>query len=73
MSGRLTICNMAIEAGGKNGIIEPDEITEKYVAKRARRKYKFYKSDRKANYVDVREYDLTGMEPQVACRISRRT
>jgi 3-isopropylmalate/(R)-2-methylmalate dehydratase large subunit len=35
MSGRLTICNMAIEAGGKNGIIEPDEITQKYVAKRA--------------------------------------
>ena len=67
MAGRLTICNMAIEAGGKNGIIEPDEITEKYVAKRARRKYKFYKSDKKANYVDVREYDLTGMEPQVAC------
>ena len=33
MYGRLTICNMAIEAGGKNGIIEPDEITEKYVAK----------------------------------------
>ena len=67
MAGRLTICNMAIEAGGKNGIIEPDEITEKYVAKRARRKYKFYKSDKKANYADVREYDLTGMEPQIAC------
>jgi 3-isopropylmalate/(R)-2-methylmalate dehydratase large subunit len=67
LSGRLTICNMAIEAGGKNGIIEPDEITEKFVAKRARRKYKFYKSDRKADYVDVREYDLTGMEPQIAC------
>ncbi len=67
MAGRLTICNMAIEAGGKNGIIEPDEITEKYVAKRARRKFKFFKSDKKANYADVREYDLTGMEPQVAC------
>ncbi len=67
VDGRLTICNMAIEAGGKNGIIEPDEITEKYVMKRARRKYRFFKSDRKANYADVREYDLTGMEPQVAC------
>ena len=67
MSGRLTICNMAIEAGAKNGIIEPDEITRKYVARRARRKYKFYKSDRKATYVDVREYDLTSMEPQIAC------
>ncbi len=67
MAGRLTICNMAIEAGGKNGIIEPDEITEKYLSKRARRKFRFFKSDRKAHYVDVREYDLTGMEPQVAC------
>jgi len=67
MAGRLTICNMAIEAGGKNGIIEPDEITEKYVSKRAQRKYKFYKSDKKAAYVDIREYDVTGMEPQVAC------
>ena len=67
MHGRFTICKKGIEAGGKNGIIEPDEVTEKYVAKRARRKYKFYKSGRKANYADVREYDLTGMEPQIAC------
>jgi 3-isopropylmalate/(R)-2-methylmalate dehydratase large subunit len=67
MAGRLTICNMAIEAGGKNGIIEPDEIAEKYAAKRARGKHRFFKSDKKANYVDIREYDLTGMEPQVAC------
>ena len=67
MAGRLTICNMAIEAGAKNGIIEPDDSTEKFVARRAKRKYKFYKSDKKANYVDIREYDLTGMEPQIAC------
>jgi 3-isopropylmalate/(R)-2-methylmalate dehydratase large subunit len=67
MAGRLTICNMAVEAGAKNGIIEPDEITERYVAKRATRKYKFYRSDKKAAYVEVREYDLTKMEPQVAC------
>jgi 3-isopropylmalate/(R)-2-methylmalate dehydratase large subunit len=67
MAGRLTICNMAIEAGGKNGIIEPDDVTERFVAKRARRKYKFYKSDKKAVYAEVREYDLTAMEPQVAC------
>ena len=47
----------------KNGIVEPDEITEKYVAKRARRKYKFYRSDRNAPYADIREYDLTGVSP----------
>jgi len=67
MAGRLTICNMAIEAGAKNGIIEPDEVTERYVAKRATRKYKFYRSDKKANYAEVREYDLSKMEPQIAC------
>ena len=67
MAGRLTMCNMAVEAGAKNGIIEPDEITEKFVVRRAKRKYKFYKSDKKADYAEIREYDLNGMEPQVAC------
>ncbi len=45
MQERLTICNMAIEAGGKNGIIAPDDITEQYVLSRAKRPYKFYESD----------------------------
>ena len=67
MAGRLTMCNMAVEAGAKNGIIEPDEITEKFMVRRAKRKYKFYKSDKKADYAEIREYDLNGMEPQVAC------
>ena len=40
--GRLTICNMAIEAGGKNGIIVPDEKTGDYVSGRARRDYRLY-------------------------------
>jgi len=66
MDSRLTMCNMAIEAGGKNGIIPPDEITEKYVKTRAKRKYKFYKSDDDAKYCDVKRYDATKIEPQVA-------
>ena len=57
MSGRLTMCNMAIEAGGKNGIIVPDEITKQYVNGRAKREYKFYTSDKDAAYVDIKEYD----------------
>ncbi|MGE5894754.1 MAG: 3-isopropylmalate dehydratase large subunit [bacterium] len=65
--GRLTMCNMAIEAGGKNGIITPDTITEKYVKKRAQRKYKFYRSDKKASYAEVREYDCSKIRPTVAC------
>ncbi len=67
MSGRLTMCNMAIEAGGKNGIIVPDDITEEYVKSRAKREYKFYTSDSDAEYVDVREYDCSKIEPTVSC------
>jgi 3-isopropylmalate/(R)-2-methylmalate dehydratase large subunit len=67
MYGRLTICNMAIEAGGKSGIIVPDKITESYVKKRAKRPYKFYKSDKKAKYVDVREYNCSKIPLSVSC------
>jgi 3-isopropylmalate/(R)-2-methylmalate dehydratase large subunit len=66
MSDRLTICNMAIEAGAKNGIIEPDEITLEYVKGRAKRDYKFYKSDSDANYKEVYEWDVSKWEPVVA-------
>jgi len=67
MYGRLTICNMAIEAGGKTGIIVPDSITEGYVKNRAKRPYRFYTSDPDANYVEIKEYDASKMEPLVAC------
>lgn len=66
MDGRLTMCNMAIEAGGKNGIIEPDEITLSYIKDRAKRKYEFYTSDKDANYASIIEYDVSNIEPQVA-------
>src|SRR3989304_3703917 len=45
MADRLTIANMAIEAGAKNGIFAPDETTRAYVEKRAERPYTFYASD----------------------------
>ncbi|MCK5139452.1 MAG: 3-isopropylmalate dehydratase large subunit, partial [Thermodesulfovibrionia bacterium] len=67
MHARLTMCNMAIEAGGKNGIIVPDEITEGYVKKRAKRKYNFYSSDKDATYVEVREYDCSKIPITVSC------
>lgn len=66
MDGRLTMANMAIEAGAKNGVIAPDEITRGYVDGRADREYVFYQSDEGAEYADVREYDVSGLEPQVA-------
>jgi 3-isopropylmalate/(R)-2-methylmalate dehydratase large subunit len=67
MYGRLTMCNMAIEAGGKNGIIKPDAVTESYVKDRAKRKYTFYDSDNNASYVDIREYDCSKIKPTVSC------
>ncbi|MBW1917205.1 MAG: 3-isopropylmalate dehydratase large subunit [Deltaproteobacteria bacterium] len=66
MSDRLTMCNMAIEAGAKNGIIAPDEITRQYVTERALRPFSFYTTDPGANYAFVREYDISTLEPQVA-------
>jgi len=66
MEGRLTMCNMAVEAGAKSGIVEPDDITSEYVKDRAQRPYKFYKSDPDAEYIGVREYDVSKLEPQVA-------
>jgi len=66
MADRMSIANMAIEAGGKNGIFAPDDITRAFVAKRARRPYTFYESDPDAGYYSVMEIDVTKIEPQVA-------
>jgi len=66
MDGRLTMCNMAIEAGGKNGIIVPDEITRTYVEGRCKRPYQFYQSDPDAKYEKIYQYDASLIEPQVA-------
>lgn len=69
---RFAMCNMAIEAGAKNGIIEPDTEAVKYVKKVIRRNKpkkksfrKFY-SDKDANYCKVVEYDVSNIDPQVA-------
>jgi len=67
MHARLTMCNMAIEAGGKSGIIVPDEVTEQYVHARAKRPYRFYTSDDDAEYVEVREYDCSKIPLTVSC------
>jgi len=67
---RCTICNMAIEAGGKNGIIAPDEITEQYVRNRARADapgFEAVYSDNDAAYAAVIEFDTAKIEPTVAC------
>jgi len=66
MDDRLCLSNMAIEAGGRAGIIEPDGITRKFISQ-FKRKWKFYKSDESADYEKIYEWDVTKLEPQVAC------
>ncbi|HBT46457.1 MAG TPA: 3-isopropylmalate dehydratase large subunit [Peptococcaceae bacterium] len=66
LDGRFTMANMAIEAGAKNGIFPVDEKTEEYLRGRARRPYRVYRSDPDARYAEVREYDVSRIEPQVA-------
>ncbi|HNW39677.1 MAG TPA: 3-isopropylmalate dehydratase large subunit [Candidatus Omnitrophota bacterium] len=66
MDDRFSMCNMAIEAGARAGLIEPDAITKKFVAK-FKRKPKFYASDPDAVYEKTFEWDVSGLEPLVAC------
>jgi len=66
MDGRFTMANMAIEAGAKAGIFGVDNKTQLYVKSRADRPYLVYEPDSDAEYSDVIEYDVSGLEPQVA-------
>jgi len=69
MDDRFAMCNMAIEAGGKNGIIAADETTLKYAretSRKSKKKWKVYKSDKDAEYCEVKEYDVSKLEPMVS-------
>ena len=66
MDGRFTMSNMAIEAGGKAGIVPADDITRAYVEGRSKRPPRIYTSDPDAEYAKVYEFDVSKLEPQVA-------
>ncbi len=66
MAGRMTCCNMAIEMGAKAGIVEPDKITWEYMKGRRSIKPFALASDKDADFIDKRAYDVSAMEPQVA-------
>ncbi len=66
MDDRMTICNMAIEAGAKSGIIAFDEVTEVYVTGRAERPWTVYESDPDAAWARVIEIDASTIVPTVA-------
>jgi 3-isopropylmalate/(R)-2-methylmalate dehydratase large subunit len=66
MDERLALCNMAIEAGAKNGIIAADNVTAEYEENRAQRPPKSVASDSDARYEAVHEWDVSKLSPQVA-------
>lgn len=66
MADRFTICNMAIEAGAKNGIFPVDEAAIEYLDKYAKRDYKIYEADKDAEYEEVVDVDLSAIRPTVA-------
>ncbi|WP_270302548.1 3-isopropylmalate dehydratase large subunit [Baileyella intestinalis] len=66
MDDRFTICNMAIEAGAKNGIFPVDEVTLDYVKSRVNREFKTYEADEDAEYENVYHIDLSSLEPVVS-------
>lgn len=66
MDDRLTIANMAIEAGAKNGIFMVDDVAESYMKLRMERPYKVYEPDEDAEYAETFEIDLSEIKPTVA-------
>lgn len=66
MDDRLCIANMAIEAGGKNGIFMVDEITKEYMKDKVNRPYTVYEPDEDAEYVQTYDIDLSAIKPTVA-------
>ena len=66
MDDRLCVCNMAIEAGAKNGIFPVDEVTVQYLTGRSQRPWTVYQADEDAEYEQTIEIDLSTLEPTVA-------
>lgn len=70
VEGRATICNMAVEMGAKNGIMEPNREVIDYICKRTNKKESdltVFKSDSDAVYEKELLFDITDMDPQIAC------
>jgi len=70
VSGRMTLCNMAVEMGAKNGIVEPDEATLRFLKGRTNKAlepFESLRSDPDASYERVVNFDVADLEPQVAC------
>lgn len=67
VSDRMVLCNMAIEMGGKTGLVEPDEKTIKYIEQRSNKKYRVFRTDEDAESLKTMQVDVTDLVPQIAC------
>jgi 3-isopropylmalate/(R)-2-methylmalate dehydratase large subunit len=67
VGGRLTLCNMVVEAGAKTGIVEPDEKTYEYLKGRIKETFTPIHSDPDPHYEEKLSLNVEDLEPQVAC------
>jgi len=67
VSDRMVLCNMAIEMGGKTGLVEPDQKTFDYLRGRTTKSYEVMKTDEDADSLEIMDIDVNGLEPQIAC------
>jgi 3-isopropylmalate/(R)-2-methylmalate dehydratase large subunit len=67
LSGRMTLCNMVIEAGAKFAYIEPDQTTKTFLKKAEREEHTLFKDDEDASYERLMAYDVGKLAPQIAC------
>jgi len=64
---KMTLCNMAVEMGAKIGYVEPDDKTIQWLSPRTNKKYEIIKSDADAEFEKIIDYDISKLEPQIAC------
>lgn len=67
VSDRMVLCNMAIEMGGKTGLVEPDQKTLNYVNARSNKSFEVIKGDEDAASLEIMDIDVSDLEPQIAC------
>jgi 3-isopropylmalate/(R)-2-methylmalate dehydratase large subunit len=67
IGGRMTLCNMTVEMGAKIGYVEPDKKTIQWLTTRTNKKYEIIKSDLNAEFEKIIDYDISKLEPQIAC------
>lgn len=67
ISDRMVLCNMAIEMGGKTGLVEPDQKTINYLKERSTKPYEILKTDNNALSLETMHIDVNELEPQIAC------